>query len=178
MTDAGGDLARLRSRDPAAFAELYDAYACLVFGLAKSILGDEAQAEDVTQSIFVRLWTNPELFRGGNFAGWIARVARNAAIDVRRSAAVRLRAPDLPLQLAAPIAIDDEVIERMQGAAVTDALAALPEEQRTPIEIAYFEGLSYREVAERMGEPVGTIKSRIRTGLRRMAQGLGSVQAR
>ena len=102
------------------------------------------------------------------------RVARNAAIDVLRSAAVRTRAPELPLDLASPVAIDEEVLGKVQAAATVDALNALPEEQRRPIEIAYFQGLTYRAVAERLGEPIGTVKSRIRAGLRRLAEVLGS----
>jgi RNA polymerase sigma-70 factor (ECF subfamily) len=177
MTEEGTDVAKLTSHDPATFAALYDKYAGLVYGLAYKILQNRAPAEDVTQSIFVALWANPDSFRGGNFGAWIARVARNASIDFLRSSAVRARASDLPLQLAAPIAVDDEVVERVQSAAVTDALRALPDDQRTPIEIAYFHGLSYREVADRLGEPVGTVKSRIRAGLRRMSQALGSVRS-
>lgn len=175
MIDDNAVGAALVGHDPDTFAALYDRYAGLVFGLTRRILHDEAQAEDVTQSVFTSLWANPQSFRGGNFAAWIARVARNAAIDVLRSAATRTRAAELPLQVASPIALDDEVLGRVQIEALADALRALPDEQRQPIEIAYFEGLSYREVAQRLAEPVGTVKSRIRAGLRRMAEALGPV---
>jgi len=176
MTDDRAILANLQGRDPSAFAAVYDRYAGLVYGLAKRILRDDAQAEDVTQSIFAGLWASPHSFRGGNFAAWIARVARNAAIDVLRSAAVRTRAPDFPAQFASPVALDDVVLDRAESRAVIGALQALPDEQRVPIEVAYFEGLSYREVADRLGEPLGTIKSRIRAGLQRMCTALGGVR--
>lgn len=176
MTDDSALVAQLGDRNPDTFAAIYDRYAGLVYGLARRIVKDDAQAEDVTQSIFLGLWASPGAFRGGNFGAWIARVARNAAIDVLRSAAVRTRAPDAPLELASPIALDEVVFDRLRSESVTEALRALPDDQRAPIEIAYFQGLSYRDVAERLGEPVGTVKSRIRAGLRRMAQALSAIR--
>jgi len=175
MTEDSALVARLEDRNPDTFAAIYDRFAGLVYGLARRILQNDVQAEDVTQSIFLSLWANPSAFRGGNFGAWIARVARNAAIDVLRSAAVRTRAPEMPLQLASPTALDEVVFDRLRSESVTEALKALPDEQRRPIEIAYFQGLSYRDVAERLGEPVGTIKSRIRAGLRRMGQALSGI---
>jgi len=177
MTDDSAILASLQSRDANAFAAIYDRYASLVYGLAKRILRDDAQAEDVTQSIFVGLWAKPDSFRGGNFGAWIARVARNASIDVVRSAAVRMRVPEFPAQLASPVALDEVVLDQLESEAVAGALKALPDEQRVPIEIAYFQGLSYREVADRLGEPLGTVKSRIRAGLRRISASMSGARS-
>ncbi len=159
---------RLHEGDHAAFSALYDRHAALVYGVAKRILSNAAQAEDVTQSVFLQLWSNPTAFRGGNFVGWLARVAKNAALDILRSSAVRTREPEMPQNMPSDVAIEDEVFMRLQGTAISNAVAALPPDQRTAIEQAYFGGLSYREVAERLDTPVGTVKSRIRAGLRRL----------
>ena len=177
MSDDAALIARVRRGDADAFAQLYDRHAALVFGVARRMLGDATQAEDVAQSVFMQIWSRPQTFQGGNFAAWVATVARNASIDILRSAAVRTRAPELPTDLPSPTDIDDEIYGRVRAAAVGDALRALPEDQREAIERAYFEGLSYREVAEKLGAPLGTIKSRIRAGLRRLVDVLREVQA-
>jgi hypothetical protein len=99
---APGDVAslvqRVAERDSAAFERLYDAYGLLVYGIARRMLGDDGTAEDVTQAAFLKLWTNPQAFRGGNFAGWLARVTRNCALDALRREAVRSAARALPMQ--------------------------------------------------------------------------------
>jgi RNA polymerase sigma-70 factor, ECF subfamily len=161
---------RVATGDHDAFTALYDRHSALVYGVARRVLGDGPAAEDVTQSVFMQVWTRPDSFRGGNFAGWVARVTRNACLDIVRSAAVRLREPELSDDIAAEAQIDEDVIAKMGAAAIAGALSALPPDQRDPIERAYFEGLSYREVAEKLGAPVGTIKSRIRTGLHRLSE--------
>jgi len=166
---------RIADGDHDAFASLYDKHGALVFGVANRVLGNRQQAEDVTQSVFLQVWTRPEAFAGGNFAAWIARVARNASLDVLRSAAVRTREPEIPIDLPAEGALEDQVFERVRASALTAAVAALPEEQRVAIEHAYFAGLTYREVAERLNAPLGTVKSRIRMGLRRLFESLQEV---
>ena len=158
--------------DHDAFAALYDRHCALVYGVARRMLGDGPQAEDVAQSVFLQVWTRPEAYRGGNFGAWVARVTRNACLDILRSAAVRLREPEMPADVPAEERIDDEVFARVRADAVTAALAILSSDQRSAIEKAYFEGLSYREVAEKLGEPLGTVKSRIRIGLARLWQAL------
>jgi RNA polymerase sigma-70 factor (ECF subfamily) len=163
---------RVGRGDHDGFAALYDRHSSLVYGVARRMLGDGQQAEDIAQSVFLQLWTRPEAFRGGNFGAWIARVTRNACIDVLRSAAVRLREAELPGDAPSPSHVDEEVFAQLRAESVTAALAGLPPDQRTAIEQAYFEGLSYREVAEKLGEPLGTVKSRIRLGLRRLWESL------
>ena len=168
VNDERSVLAAVSRGDKNAFAGLYDRHVSLVYGIAKRILGDPAQAEDVTQSVFTMLWAKPGSFGGGNFAAWIARVARNAALDIVRSAAVRTREPEMPIDIASDNDLEDEVFSRLQSSAVVQALSTLPDDQRQAIEQAYFQGLSYSEVAARLGAPLGTVKSRIRTGLRRL----------
>lgn len=163
---------RVGRGDHDGFAALYDRHSPLVYGVARRMLGDGQQAEDIAQSVFLQLWTRPEAFRGGNFGAWIARVTRNACIDVLRSSAVRLREPEMPADAPSPSQVDEEVFAQLRAESVTAALAGLPPDQRSAIEHAYFEGLSYREVAEKLGEPLGTIKSRIRLGLRRLWESL------
>jgi RNA polymerase sigma-70 factor (ECF subfamily) len=174
-TDDATLVKRVAEGDHDSFASLYDRHSALVFGIAKRVLGNREQAEDVTQSIFLQIWTRPEMFAGGNFAAWVGRVARNASLDVLRSAAVRTRAPELPLDVPAEGALDEQVFERVRSSALTSAVAALPEDQRVAIEQAYFAGLSYREVAERLNAPLGTVKSRIRMGLRKLLESMQQV---
>lgn len=163
---------RVAAGDHDAFASLYDRHAALVYGIARRILDNQQQAEDVAQSIFLQVWSRPQAFAGGNFAAWLARVARNAALDVLRSAAVRRREPEMPLDMPAADSLEDQLFEQMRSAAVTNSVATLPDDQRVPIELAYFGGLSYREVAEKLNAPLGTVKSRIRMGLRRLFESL------
>jgi len=158
--------------DHDAFASLYDRHSALVYGVARRMLGDGPQAEDVAQAVFLQVWTRPDAFRGGNFGAWVARVTRNACLDILRSAAVRLRDPEPSADIPSDDLVDDEVISRVRADQVTAALATLPHDQRAAIEQAYFEGLSYREVAEKIGAPLGTVKSRIRMGLKRLWEGL------
>jgi len=159
---------RVTAGDHEAFASLYDRHAALVYGIARRMLPDATQAEDIAQSVFLQIWVRPELYRGGNFAGWVARVARNACIDILRSSAVRLREPELPTDVEDDASVDEEVFAGLRAEAVVAALESLPPDQRSAIEQAYFSGLSYREVAERSGAPLGTVKSRIRIGLKRL----------
>lgn len=168
VDDERSVLAQIARGDRNAFAGLYDRHVSLVYGIAKRITGNPTQAEDIAQSVFTMLWAKPESFAGGNFAAWIARVARNASLDFVRSAAVRTREPEMPPDIVSNNDLEDEVFSRLQSSAVAQALRALPDDQRDAIEQAYFHGLSYSEVASRLGAPLGTVKSRIRTGLRRL----------
>lgn len=165
-------LRKIRSCDRDAFTALYQRHAGTVYGICRRILNDAAAAEDVTQSVFTMMWSKPHAFGGGNFAAWITRVARNAALDVLRSAAVRTREPELRADIPASGTLEDDVVARLDSRAITQALAELPPEVRQAIEEAYFGGLSYREVAERQGIPLGTIKSRIRGGLQKLWEAL------
>jgi RNA polymerase sigma-70 factor (ECF subfamily) len=162
---------RVRSGDADAFEALYDGYHRLVYGLALRALSDPLLAEDVTQLVFLKIWRSPESFREGNFTGWIARVSRNQALDVLR--ARRLRAEEeLPQTLPVEEALEDEALARVDAALVRQAMTQLPEREREVIELGFFGGVTHHEMARRTGVPLGTVKTRIRTGLRRLRSAL------
>jgi RNA polymerase sigma-70 factor, ECF subfamily len=169
--DAAVLVARVRQRDMRAFEALYDAHHRVVYGVALRVLGDTAGAEDVTQAVFLKLWKSPELFRGGNFAAWIVRVSRNRALDVLRSRTIRNEG-ELPEALPEEETLEDVAFSRIDAARVRAALAELPAEQREPIEMGFFAGITHEEIARRCNVPLGTIKTRIRTGLRKLRAAL------
>ncbi|HTU83358.1 MAG TPA: sigma-70 family RNA polymerase sigma factor [Candidatus Acidoferrales bacterium] len=165
--DAGMLMARVREQDARAFETLYDDYHRLVYGIALRMLGQAAAAEDVTQTVFLKLWNAPELFRGGNFTAWLVCVTRNRALDVLRSRSSRPEA-ELPETLPETEAMEDTAFARIDAERVRSALAALPPEQREPIELGFFGGVTHEEIARRSGTPLGTVKTRIRSGLRKL----------
>ncbi|HEX3549489.1 MAG TPA: sigma-70 family RNA polymerase sigma factor [Candidatus Elarobacter sp.] len=162
---------RVRARDVGAFEALYDGYHRLVFGIALRMLGDPATAEDLTQNVFLKIWTTPDAFRGGSFVAWVSRVARNRALDVLRSRALHPES-DVPADLPLDGALDDDVLANLDAQRVRDALATLPPEQRSLIELGFFGGVTHQELARRTATPLGTVKTRIRSGLRRMREAL------
>jgi RNA polymerase sigma-70 factor (ECF subfamily) len=168
---------RLRARDPVAFEQLYDAYHRLVFGIALRMLTDATMAEDLTQSVFLKIWSAPDSFREGNFSGWLARVTRNRALDILRSRAARTET-EIPADIPTEGTIDEIVFAKIDSQRVRLALAALPEEQRAPIEMGFFGGVTHEEIARRTGIPLGTVKTRIRSGLRRLRSDLQSAVSR
>ena len=163
---------RIQARDTAAFEALYDDYHRLVFGIGLRMLGDPALAEDLTQSVFLKIWTSPDAFRGGSFVAWVSRVTRNRALDVLRSRAARPET-DIPADLPLDAALDEDVFARLDAQRVRDALAVLPPEQRSLIELGFFGGVTHQELAARTDTPLGTVKTRIRSGLRRLRDALG-----
>ncbi len=163
---------RVRARDVAAFEALYDGYHRLVFGIGLRMLGDPSLAEDLTQNVFMKVWSAPDAFRGGSFVAWVSRVARNRALDTLRAKAVRSEA-EIPADLPLEGALDDDVFARLDAQRVRDALAKLPPEQRALIELGFFGGVTHQELAKRTDTPLGTVKTRIRSGLRRMRDALG-----
>jgi RNA polymerase sigma-70 factor (ECF subfamily) len=163
---------RVRTRDVRAFEALYDGYHRLVFGIGLRMLSDPMQAEDLTQAVFMKLWTAPDAFHGGSFVAWLARVARNRALDMLRARAARPET-ELPcLEMPMDGALDDEVAARLDAARVRAALASLPAEQRELIELGFFGGITHQELARRTGTPLGTVKTRIRAGLRALRKAL------
>ncbi len=162
---------RVRARDAAAFESLYDGYHRLVFGIGLRILGDPTMAEDLTQNVFLKVWTAPEAFRGGSFVAWVSRVARNRALDVLRAKSVRPET-EIPADLPLQGSLDDDLLAKLDAQRVRDALAQLPAEQRGLIEMGFFGGITHQELARRTDTPLGTVKTRIRTGLRRLRESL------
>jgi RNA polymerase sigma-70 factor (ECF subfamily) len=169
-------VARLRSRDRAALEALYDRYARRVYSLALSIVRDQQAAEDITQELFIHLWQFPHHYmpERGAFAPWLLRSARNRAIDILRQ---RSRDYQGGVQFDAMSALaqddpDDLVLRADVAAGLRRALAELDSGLREGLELAYFSGLTQREIAERLGLPLGTVKTRVRTALWRLAEAL------
>lgn len=150
-----------------AFEALYDEHHRLVYGVAMRMLGDVAAAEDVTQAVFLKVWTAPELFRGGNFPAWLVRVTRNRCLDLLRSRSTH-PSVELPETLPEETTIEDTAFSHLDAQRVRAALTALPAEQREPIELGFFAGITHEEIARRTGVPLGTIKTRIRMGLKKL----------
>ena len=159
-------MARVRSKDPAAFEALYDAYHRLVYGVAMRMLGDVSTAEDVTQAVFLKIWSSPQLFESGNFAGWLVRMTRNRALDLLRSKSYRHE--ELPENRPADEMLEDTAFAHINADKVRAALTQLPPEQRDLIELGFFNGMTHEELARRTGVPLGTVKTRIRAGLRKL----------
>ncbi len=161
---------RLAKRDVRAFETLFDAYHRLVFGIALRVLGDAASAEDLTQSVFLKIWANPERFREGSFSSWISRVARNASLDVLRRRTHHIT--EVPVDVPLHAGLEDAVIASLDAQRVRSALLRLPAVQRIAIEMGFFGGMTYDGVANTIGVPVGTVKTRIRAGLSRLREAL------
>ena len=155
------------SGDAEAFAALYDRYHPLVFRMAHRVLGDTHGAEDVVQSVFISVWKSPPAVHHGSFAGWLTCVTRNRARDAMRARNSR-RESAWPENLTAPDAVDELVHVRMEGRRVRTALATLPETQRRLIELGFFGERSHAELAELTCLPLGTVKTRIRSGLQKL----------
>jgi RNA polymerase sigma-70 factor (ECF subfamily) len=155
-----------------ALAEVYRRHAGAAYGLANRILRDSAMAEEVVQELFLRLWTAPERFdpeRGALRSFLLAQVHGKAVDRLRSESSRRAReARDASTLAGAGYDVEHEVFDLTVAEQVRDALGELPEDQRRPIELAYFGGHSYREVATMLGQPEGTVKSRIRAGLSKM----------
>ncbi len=159
-----------------ALAEAYRRHAGAVFGLAKRLLNDHAQAEEVVQEVFLRLWNSPDRFDPdrGSLRSFLLAHSHGRAVDVLRSNTSRRRREDRDAHLAASASydLDREVWDMALASQVREALQELHEGERAAIEMAYFGGLTYREVAEKLGEAEGTVKSRIRVGLKRLRTNL------
>ncbi len=166
---------RVAAQDEAAVGELYDRHSRLLYSLALRILRDAGDAEDVLQEVFVALWTRVHTYDPalGSPVAWLVRIARNRAIDRLRASGVRARAVDAaPVDPPAPRSPEDSAARAEENRAVVNALAALPRDQRMLIEDAYFLGLTHAEIADRHGMPLGTVKTRIRTGMQALRQAL------
>jgi RNA polymerase sigma-70 factor (ECF subfamily) len=155
-----------------ALAEVYRRHGGAVFGLAKRVLANAAEAEDVTQEVFLRLWNQPDRFdpARGSLRSFLLAQAHGRAVDAVRSSSSRRAREARDAMRTAGEAYDmqREVWDLAVADQVAQAMGELPEEERRAIELAYFDGYTYREVATVLGQPEGTVKSRIRNGMRRM----------
>ena len=178
---ADGDpelVARLLRRDPQALAELYDRYGRLVYSLILRVVRDAAIAEDLVQETFLRVWNRVQGFdtAKGAIGPWLLAVARNRAIDYLRSAVGRERnatefeEADHP---ALYVDMESSIVTSDTARVVRAAMEKLSPQQRQVIELAYFEGLSQTEMAERMKQPLGTVKTWVRAALKNLRDDLG-----
>jgi RNA polymerase sigma-70 factor (ECF subfamily) len=158
-------LAQVLGGDAQAMATLYDRYSRVVYSVALRVLGDPASAEDVLQEVFMQIWRNPDSFTParGSLGGWLAIVSRNRSIDVLRRKRPTTNVDDVPLASSFNLADEAErnsLMERARG-----VIQTLPTEQRKTLEMAFFDGLTHSEIAEITGDPLGTVKTRIRSAL-------------
>jgi len=155
----------MKAGDQKGLAELYDRYSSVVYAVALRVLTNAAAAEDVLQEVFLQLWRNPGAFDAarGNLGSWLAVITRNRAIDALRRRKPETDIEDVIVSVAPDLAAE---ADRSRAAEkVRSVLGTMPAPQRSVLEMAYFEGMSHSEIADKTGEPLGTIKTRIRAGL-------------
>jgi RNA polymerase sigma-70 factor (ECF subfamily) len=171
-------LARIVERDQRAVEDLYARYSGPLYSLAYQVTGADRFAQEVVQEVFVAVWRQAERFdpARGAVGPWLFSLARHKAIDlVRREANHRKRAADVDPEIEmAPDDVDEEAWRNVRRDRVRAALATLSEPQRTALELAFFAGLTHVEVAERLGIPLGTAKTRIRSALLKLRDTLGT----
>jgi RNA polymerase sigma-70 factor, ECF subfamily len=169
---------RIRARDAGAVAELYDRHSHVLYGLIVRILRDRSEAEEVLQEVFVLAWNRVDTYNValGTPAGWLVRVARNRAIDRLRAKMAHGRAVEsLPCEIASAENPEASASLSEWQRAVMRALDAIPREQRDLIEDAYYLGFTQSELAERHKLPLGTVKTRIRSGLSSLREQLSQI---
>lgn len=175
---------RLKARDESALGELYDALAPWVLGLAHRILQDDGEAEEVLSDVLLQVWARIEQHDAsrGPLVPWILSIARNRALDALRRRRRWWRRAERwgETRDDAPVAPPDPADAAVPGwpvhQAVHAALSALPEEQRRVVLLAYFEGLTHSEIARRTGQPLGTVKTRLRIAHGKLAEALNHVK--
>ena len=158
-------LARVKRGEPEAMTTLFDRYSRMVYSVALRVLRDPAAAEDVMQEILMQVWRNPNSFvaaRGG-LGGWLSVVARNRSIDSLRRKRPSEQVEEIQLASSFNLAAEAERSLLMERA--REVVVHLPAEQRKTLEMAFFDGLTHSEIAEITGDPLGTVKTRIRTAL-------------
>ena len=167
-------LALVQRGDEPAMASLFDRYSKVVYSVALRVLRDPASAEDVLQEIFMQIWRSPDSFVAtrGSLGGWLAVVSRNRSIDALR----RKRPTDNvdEMALASPYNLADEAERNAMIGKAREVIVTLPAEQRKTLEMAFFDGLTHSEIAEMTGDPLGTVKTRIRSALQSLRKAFQS----
>jgi len=155
-------------------AELYDRYSPLVYAVALRVLADTGAAEDVLQEVFMQLWRHPARFdaRRGGLGPWLAVIARHRAIDTLRKRRPQTDLEDVVIAIEADLEEGAERVRALEK--VRASLRAMPENQRTTLELAFFEGMTHSEIAAQTGEPLGTVKTRIRAALLALRRALST----
>jgi RNA polymerase sigma-70 factor, ECF subfamily len=176
-TDLAGLLAKVARGDEAAFAGVYDRFAALVYGIVRRVLRDPAQSEEVTQEVLLEVWRSASRFDPGEGSArsWLMTLAHRRAIDrvrsaeasAQREARAAMAAPDYDI-------VAEEVETRLDAQRVRRCLDALTDLQRESVTLAYYGGYTYREVAALLGVAVGTVKTRMRDGLIRLRDCMGT----
>ena len=174
---------QVADRDEAAFERLYDESNPLIFGLVFRVVGQRADAEEVVFDVYQQIWSQAGRFDGekSSAAGWMVMIARSRALDYLRSAAFRRQSNTTAAEDAAPMrsespAPDEVEFSRQRRVVVQSALRELPDEQRTLIELAFFDGLTHSELATKAGIPLGTVKTRIRSALGKLRGTLARIR--
>lgn len=167
-------LKAIAAGDEAALAQIYDRYRLILFGLLLRILNNREEAEDVLQEVFLQVWRRAADFdenRGRPFT-WLVTLGRSRAIDRLRALASRQRVAVAGAREASEQVSDaaSDAIRSEQRGLVNIALAQLPDEQKRPLMLAYFDGLTQSEIAMRLGAPLGTVKTRMRTGMMKLRE--------
>jgi RNA polymerase sigma-70 factor (ECF subfamily) len=159
-------LERIQQKDEAALSALYDRYSGLVYSEAKRILRDTGAAEEILQDLFYQVWRTAERFDAarGSLAGWLVVAARNRAISKLRKKSGKAEELEENAVFLGP-SLESSTTQNLMLDKVRAVLGSLPDGQREAMEFAYFEGMSHSEIAERTGQPLGTIKTRIRSGM-------------
>jgi RNA polymerase sigma-70 factor (ECF subfamily) len=175
-------IGRVAAADQAALEEIYDSTSSMVYGLILRIVGHSQAAEEVTLDVYTQVWRQAKAFdpSRGSFLSWLFLLARSRGLDFVRSKAHTTQRRQEPLEDSAhfvddsPTPLEDRILSARRET-VRAAVASLPTEQRAAIELAFFSGLSHTEIAGRLGHPLGTVKTRIRTGMMKLREMLEPV---
>jgi RNA polymerase sigma-70 factor (ECF subfamily) len=171
-------IARLQRRDPAAITDLYDRYGRLVYALIVRVVRDRTAAEDLVQEVFLRVWNRAASFDAmrGSLGPWLLTISRNHALDYLKSSQGKVwRSPaEVTDRIAGGGDPESEYVDSVRLQQVRMAMDKLTPSQRQVLELAYFEGLSQSEMADRIQQPLGTVKTWIRTALKTLREELGA----
>lgn len=169
-------VSRLGRLEQPAFVELYRRYGRRIYPLILRIVARESLAEEILQDVFLRLWTRPDRYRpeAGHLLAWLLTVARNLALDALRREHRWRHHLEMDERIHASLATRGPALDADLGLAVRDALLELPAEQRHTVELAYYSGMTNEELAGHLGEPLGTVKSRLRLALGKLRKALGA----
>lgn len=167
---------RITHQDTTALSELYDRYGRLVFSIALRILGDAETAEEITQDVFVLVWQKASSFDNaqGKLMTWIASIARNRSIDQLRRVRIRPEGYSIAWEDCCAEGADEQpsiengVMDNHQRLLLIKSVNALPQDQREALSLAFFYGMTQQEISDRLNQPLGTVKTRIRLGLQKL----------
>jgi RNA polymerase sigma-70 factor (ECF subfamily) len=187
MSKTGADLPatdaalvqKITQRDEAALAALYDRYAGMLSSVLNRILRDTQAAEEILQDIFYQLWCSGSRFdpARGSLPGWLLVIARNRAISQLRRRNPAAGEEILENTVVMPCDLESNAAQQQLITRVKGALESLPKEQRAAVELAYFEGMTHSEIAERTGDPLGTVKTRLRSAIETLKRNLQSTMS-